>query len=153
MNEHGIEGSFIVDGSLIESYIYSLAKLNSLACKPFDIFENKLGIIAHKSVYKNFYESLGKVLKEYCMKNYHSFIHLPVESSIETGSSYIHSNKFRKTCDEMLITAIEEIGIQYYIITGSLEERLKKILHVYDITPIMSIEGALKDLGNIGSLP
>ncbi|WP_024831527.1 AAA family ATPase [Ruminiclostridium josui] len=137
MSEKRVQGNFIVDGTLIESYIYGQVKLNSLNYTPFsfNLFANNLGIITHKNIYENFYKSLGNVFKEYCRRNYHSFIHLPVESTATQEDNHYYSDKVRKTCDEMIISALEEIGIEYYIITGSTEERLKKIMNIYGIKP------------------
>ncbi|EPR12024.1 AAA family ATPase [Ruminiclostridium papyrosolvens] len=137
MSENRVQGNFIVDGTLIESYIYGQVKLNSLNYTPFsfNLFANNLEIITHKNIYENFYKSLGNVFKEYCKRNYHSFIHLPVESPAQQENYHYYSDKVRKTCDEMIINALEEIGIKYYIITGSTEERLKKIINIYGIKP------------------
>jgi hypothetical protein len=146
-SENKMAQSFWSDGSPIDLYVYGLAKLNILSYstgRP-NWFMNNLGFISQKNVFEGFYESLGTVLKKYAKENYDSFIHLPVEFPVEKSEDSVKFNKIRKMCDELLIYNIENLGIKHYIITGSVEERLKKILQIYNFKPLMSIEAAIRN--------
>lgn len=132
---------FISDGSSIHEWIYGQVRLE-VGINPNDP-NSKITSTELKTT-QDMIQQLGQVVKDHAKKNYDSFIHLPVEFPIKEDGHRPVSEEFRNKSDELLIKTLDELQIEYYVVGGTIEERLKKILVLYDEFPqVMSIEQAI----------
>lgn len=132
---------FISDGSSIHEWIYGQVRLE-VGINPND--PNSKITSTELQTTQDMIQQLGQVVKDHAKKNYDSFIHLPVEFPIKEDGHRPVSEEFRNKSDELLIKTLDELQIEYYVVGGTIEERLKKILVLYDELPqIMSIEQAI----------
>ena len=148
IHECKIDGGFITDGSSIHEYVYALARIKFGMNPSANLVERsikKLIMLPFKPVFKGINECFGSIVKSHAKDTYDSFIHLPIEFPIVKDGHRPFNEKFRKICDECILSTIEELGINYYVVTGSIEERLEKIVNIYGFEPVTTIEAAVSE--------
>jgi hypothetical protein len=55
------------------------------------------------------------------------------------------SEKFRILSDELLIETLQDLEIPYYVVGGSLRDRLDKIIGIFGLTLVMPIDAAIEE--------
>ena len=91
-----------------------------------------------------FNDYYGKLVKMHTAKSYDTFIHLPVEFPIVQDGHRPVNEKFRTISNDYLLEIIEELGIPYFVASGSVEERLEKITKHYNLPHVISIDKAVR---------
>lgn len=86
----------------------------------------------------------GKLVKMHTAKSYDTFIHLPIEFPIVQDGHRPVNEKFRTLSNDYLLDIITELNIPYFVASGPIEERLKKITRHYNLPHIMPIEEAIR---------
>ncbi|MGP7816806.1 AAA family ATPase [Niallia sp. 01092] len=146
INENNIVGSYVTDGSSIHEYIYGLARLK------YDIYMgnnyikkaiSRIAILPYKKVLNGFIDSFGNIVKTYAKDYYDIFIHLPIEFPLVRDGHRPQSETFRSICNDLLLDTIKELGIDYLVVHGSLENRLKQIVDRLNLKCMMSYEEAI----------
>ncbi|GAB2023004.1 AAA family ATPase [Pseudolactococcus yaeyamensis] len=129
--------NFISDGSSLHEWIYGTVRM-SVGINPND--ENSQ-IVSEEvlNTLKEVIHHLGCVVKDHAKLTYDSFIHLPVEFPIQEDGHRPVSEEFRNQSDRLLLKTLDELGIAYQIIGGTIEERLVKIVKYYQLPMKMSI--------------
>ncbi|WKB36217.1 AAA family ATPase [Terrilactibacillus sp. S3-3] len=85
------------------------------------------------------------MVKNYALENYNVFIHLPIEFPLVRDGHRPQSESFRKLCDDLLIKkTIKELGIKYYVVHGTLENRLKQIVSLLNLKCLMDVDEAIR---------
>jgi len=55
------------------------------------------------------------------------------------------SEEFRSLSDRLLKETLEELGIKYHVVSGTLEQRLRTIAEIYGFTPVMPMDQAIAE--------
>lgn len=146
VNEAKEPSGFFTDGSSIHEYVYGLARLRTGMnpnASAITQFASRLMMLPFKKFVVGVNDSFGQIVKSHAKETYDAFIHLPVEFPLVPDGHRPFNESFRKLCDELLIKTIEELEIPYYVVTGTIEERLEKILNIFEYKQVMSIEDAV----------
>jgi nicotinamide riboside kinase len=140
--------SFISDGSSLHEWIYGKARLevgiNPNSTELVRLVQKAL-LLPFKKVIDEVNEGFGAVVKRHAKKAYDEFIHLPVEFPLVKDGHRPVSEKFRKLSDELLLETLRELGIEYHIVSGSIETRLQRIAEIYGLEPVMPLEQAVRE--------
>lgn len=142
VHESHLPNGFISDGSSIHEWVYGKVRVN-VGINP----NEAKGLIKEKSNEMKFFDevmdNMGAVMKQHAKRSYDEFIHLPVEFPLVEDGHRPVSEFFRKLSDELLIKTLHELGIKYHIVSGTIEERLKQIVDIYNFKTVMDIESAI----------
>lgn len=143
VHESQLKDNFISDGSALHEWVYGKGRL-AVGINPNDSTSAQALEDSVKRTYSEFIENLGCVVKQHAKKTYDEFIHLPVEFSMTADGHRPVSERFRNMSDQLLLNTLDELQIKYHIVSGSIEERLKKIIEIYNLKPVMDIDEAIK---------
>jgi nicotinamide riboside kinase len=139
-------GSFIADGSVIHEWIYGVARMrigiNPGAGLPARIVKNVVGL-PYKSFYKQYMNAYGLTVKSRAKRTYDAYIHLPVEFPLAAEGHRPVSERFRALSDELLIQTVDELGIPYHVVGGTIAERLEKIVGIFGLPLVVPLEEAV----------
>ncbi|MEH6948480.1 ATP-binding protein [Bacillus sp. JJ634] len=148
VNEAKEPRGYFTDGSSIHEYVYGLARLqtgmNPNASK-FKQTASRIIMLPYKRVMEGIQDSFGQIVKSHAKENYDYFIHLPVEFPLTADGHRPFNESFRNLCDQLLLETIEELGIPYYVVKGSIEERLMQIVDIFHFKTVMSVEDAIEE--------
>jgi acyl-CoA synthetase (AMP-forming)/AMP-acid ligase II len=104
--------------------------------------KNVTGIV-NKRFYQRYTDTLGEITRDRAKRIYDAYVHLPVEFDMERDGYRPVSEKFRRVSDELLIESLENMGIPYRVVGGSIPDRLEQIIKYFDLPQVMSIEDAI----------
>lgn len=138
-------GSFVSDGSVIHEWIYGTARLragiNPGAGIAARVVKNTL-TLPYRSFYKQYMDAYGLVVKARAKRSYDAFIHLPVEFPLKADGHRPVSESFRRLSDQLILQTLDELGIPYHVVGGSIQQRLEKIIGLFGLTPAMPLDEA-----------
>lgn len=142
VHESHLSNGFISDGSSIHEWVYGKVRIN-VGINP----NESKGLIEEKTAELRFFEdvidNMGLVMKQHAKKTYDEFIHLPVEFPLVEDGHRPVSEQFRKLSDELLLKTLDEYSIKYHIVSGTIKERLNKIVDIYNFETVMEVDKAI----------
>ncbi|ADO71401.1 AAA family ATPase [Stigmatella aurantiaca] len=148
VRESAMEGSFISDGSSLHEWIYGKARM-TVGINPNDTPVRRairsVAVAPYKKVIHDINEAFGSVVKRHAKKMYQEFIHLPVEFPLVKDGHRPVSEKFRALSDRLLLQNLDELGIKYHIVSGTIEQRLLRIAEIYGFKAVMPLEQAVSE--------
>ena len=146
IRESGMTGSFVSDGSSLHEWIYGKSRMR-IGINPNDNwalrFAKNLARLPYRPLLLEISEAFGAVVKRHAKQNYDEFIHLPVEFPLVKDGHRPVSDEFRSLSDHLLKQALDELGIRYHVVAGTLEQRLERIGEIYDLRPVMPLAEAV----------
>lgn len=135
---------FVSDGSSLHEWVYGMVR-TELGMNPNEETDKGNIVLTDDLKYlKEVMINFGAVAKDYAKETYDSFIHLPVEFPLVTDGHRPVSELFRSRSNDLLLETIQELDIPYYVVGGTIAERLEKISEIYRLEPIMSVEEAIR---------
>jgi len=144
-NEAG-EGPFISDGGVFHEWVYLEARMrigiNPGAPAWFQAVKKITGLPV-KHFYKSYADVLGEVTRRRARGLYDAYVHLPVEFDMHADGHRPVSEPFRRLSDDLLIDTVSTMGKPFQIVGGSVEERLVKIIDLFDLPVAVPIEQAI----------
>ncbi|PEL99146.1 ATP/GTP-binding protein [Bacillus cereus] len=143
VHESHLPNGFISDGSSIHEWIYGKVRIN-VGINPNDSEDMNVEKTESMRFFEEVIDNMGAVMKQYAKRTYDEFIHLPVEFPLVEDGHRPVSERFRRLSDELLISTLEELDIKYHIVSGTIEERLEKIMEIYGFSPVMDIKKAIE---------
>jgi nicotinamide riboside kinase len=146
VRESGMTGSFVSDGSSLHEWVYGKARM-IVGINPNDnALQRTLRaamVLPYKKILVDINEALGAVVKRHAKKSYDEFIHLPVEFPLVKDGHRPVSEEFRALSDRLLVKILDELGIPYHVVSGTLEQRLTRIAAIYGFAPVMPLDQAI----------
>ncbi|SEB77255.1 ATP/GTP-binding protein [Rhodococcus koreensis] len=146
-NESG-EHSFISDGSVIHEWVYGAARLkvgiNPGANWALRAVKAAAGL-GKKRPAREYMSVFGDVVKARAGWLYDAYIHLPVEFPLRPDGHRPVSEPFRKLSDDLLVETLKEIGIPYYIVGGTVKERVSRIVEIFDMDLAVPVDDAVDE--------
>jgi hypothetical protein len=147
VRESNMEGAFFSDGSSLHEWVYGKARM-ICGINPNDgplIRTFKAALMApYKGFFRDINEAFGAVVKKHAKSTYHEFIHLPVEFPLVKDGHRPVSERFRSLSDQILKQTLEDLGIKYHVVGGTIEQRLAKVVDIYGFKPVTSIAEATR---------
>lgn len=147
VNESHCPEQFFSDGSCLHEWTYGRARM-LVGINP------NLGRISQRLVkllsspvqgaYEKIIDNFGNAVKQHAKHAYDEFIHLPVEFALVKDGHRPVSETFRNISNQILLEALDELDIRYHVVGGSIEERLEKIISIYNLPTVLTIDEAVK---------
>ncbi|GAA3760412.1 AAA family ATPase [Salinactinospora qingdaonensis] len=141
-------GSFISDGSSLQEWTFGKARTFYGTMNPAEVAE--LTPAAHhrtEDVQMRYFDEaldqFGHAFKQHVAATFDAFVHLRHELPLADDGHRPMNESFRSTCDQMLQTIPEEIGIPHYVVSGNLHERLNTIVDLFELPTVRDIDGAI----------
>jgi hypothetical protein len=151
ISESKYNNHFISDGCAFQEWIYGTTRLE-FGLNPNEhqlkIKWNKISKRNKYKVFKKSMEAMGVIAKQHVKNNYDILIHLPVEFPFEADGHRPVKEKFREKSEELLIETYKACNINYFNASGTLAQRLKKIVEKLELPNIMSINEAISMANN-----
>lgn len=138
---------FISDGSVLNEWIYGTVRMkvgiNPGSTWPHRVAKAITGTPS-KPFMKKYLNSYGTVVKAHARKWYTDIIHLPIEFSMDPDGHRPVSEKYRTLSDREIIKSFKKLGFDPFIVNGSVQQRLEKIVQHYDLAVVMDVDKAIE---------
>jgi hypothetical protein len=145
--EDKLSEGFVSDGSSLQEWIYGSVRV-SLGLNPSASAQLKAGEKVEKTAELAFFEevmvSLGNSFKRHVKDSFDVFVHLKNELPLSADGHRPVNDQFRNMSDSILQRTMDELGIPFYVVSGSVEERLEQIASLLNLTPGMAPEEAVR---------
>ncbi|MGL4663110.1 MAG: AAA family ATPase [Culicoidibacterales bacterium] len=139
-------GSFISDGSVLNEWVYGIVRMkvgiNPGSKVVHRIAKAILGTFT-KTFFKTYLSAYGQVTKMHAKQWYTNIVHLPVEFNMDDDGHRPVSEKYRILSDKELQTVFDKMGLKPDIVFGTQVARIKKIIELYDLPQVMTVEEAV----------
>jgi hypothetical protein len=144
-NESG-PGPFISDGGVFHEWVYLEARMrigiNPGAPAWFQTIKKLTGVPV-KHFYQGYAQALGDVTRRRARHLYDAYVHLPVEFDMHKDGHRPVSEPFRRLSDQLLIDTISQMNKPHHIVGGCVEDRLNKIIDLFDMPVVVPIPEAI----------
>lgn len=145
-NESG-PGPFISDGGVFHEWVYFEARMrvgiNPGAPKWFQAVKKVTGLPV-KHFYQRYTDTLGDVTRSRAKRIYDAYVHLPVEFDMHKDGHRPVSEPFRRLSDDLLIEALQDLGIPYHVVGGPIPERVDRIIELFDMPQVVPTAEAIE---------
>ncbi|RKS70970.1 AAA domain-containing protein [Actinomadura pelletieri DSM 43383] len=139
-------GSFVSDGSVIQEWVYGVAKMQ-LGVDPKAVLPPRLltGIAGtpRRKTYKQYMDAYGAIVKAYAKRSCDGYVHLPVEFQPSPDRRHPVSERFRKLSDELLVQTFNELNVPHLTVGGTIRERIARIIDLFGLPLRMSLDEAI----------
>ena len=142
LHESKLPEGYISDGSSLHEWIYGKVRMQ-VGIAPIGEDPNPPERDSSMVLFEEVIDNMGAVMKDHAKKSYDYFIHLPVEFPLVEDGHRPVSEYFRKMSDDLLINTLNELGIPYTVVGGSIPERLDRIVQLFNLPKRMSSEAAI----------
>jgi hypothetical protein len=145
-NEAEIPGSFISDGSVIHEWVYGEARMrvgiNPGAGLWLRTTKAVLGL-PYRRFYRDYMHAYGVIVKNRAARLYDGYVHLPVEFEMERDGHRPVSEPFRRLSDQLLVQTLDELGIPYHVVGGSVRQRVENIVDIHQLPLVVPVDEAI----------
>jgi nicotinamide riboside kinase len=140
-------GSFISDGSVLHEWVYGEARMrvgiNPGAPLAHRALKRVLGLPS-KPFLRQYLAAYGMVTKDHAVRAYDVFIHLPVEFDMRSDGHRPVSEKYRRVSDQLLIDVLDELEIPYYVVGGTVRDRVQTVIDLLGIPVEVPVDQAIE---------
>ncbi|MFI9503728.1 AAA family ATPase [Nocardia sp. NPDC052566] len=144
VNESHLPAGFVSDGSSLHEWCYGTVRV-LVGINPNDSVNlETIEMTEELGFYAEVMQQIGVPAAQHAKASYDVFVHLPIEFPLVADGHRPVNERFRSLADELLLTTLNDLEIPYHIVGGSVPERLRKIVDLFDIEPVMSIEEAIR---------
>lgn len=147
VHENRLWDGFISDGSSLQEWIYGsvrvivginpnesihLTDLESVERTPeLEFFDDVMG-------------QLGNAMKRHVKATFDAFVHLPNELPLAADGHRPVNERFRSMSDEHLMKTLNELDIPHHIVGGTMPQRLRKIVEIFDFPVAVDVDEAIR---------
>lgn len=141
-NEATHPEGFVSDGSIIHEWVFAKLRIvlgpNPATLAAVDArYRSEL-----TAAYEDVADNIGLLAKRHAKENYSALYFVPIEFGLAEDNKPINEN-FRVLSDQVLLPALEEVGIPLHTVRGSVEERLEEMLRISGLPTVMDVEKAI----------
>ncbi len=141
-----LPNGFISDGSSLNEWLYGAARImygmNPNATFADDTIQYR-DISEEMQFFEKVVEQYGISFKRHVKNTFDFFIHLRHELPIKNDGHRPMNTRFRDTINKMMLSALDELKIPYYEVSGTIAERLSQITDLLEITTVINVEEAI----------
>ncbi|ALV47811.1 ATP/GTP-binding protein (plasmid) [Arthrobacter alpinus] len=145
--EDKLSDGFVSDGSSLQEWIYGSVRV-SLGLNPSSSAQLKDGETVEKTAELAFFEevmlSLGNSFKRHVKSSFDVFVHLKNELPLSADGHRPVNDQFRNMSDAILQRTMNELGIPFHVVSGSVEERIAQIAALFNLETQMTPEAAVE---------
>lgn len=146
VNEKTFPDGFIADGSSLQEWIYGKARVIH-GMNPSEMGSSDDTSAPDPTGEMLFFDKVvdqfGHAFKQHVKATFDAYVHLRNELPLANDGHRPLNERFRATCDNMLLQALEELQIPYYIVGGELTERLNTIVSLFNFPTVMTCGEAI----------
>lgn len=147
VHESKLWDNFVSDGSSLQEWIYGTVRV-TVGINPNDsIGLSDLESVPRTDEIRYFEQVIGQMglaMKRHVQQTFDAFVHLPNELPLSADGHRPVNERFRSMCDEMLVKVVHDLGISLHIVGGDLPTRLRRIVEIFGMTPVMSADEAVE---------
>ncbi|ASW53296.1 ATP-binding protein [Plantactinospora sp. KBS50] len=143
VHESHLADGFISDGSSIHEWVYGKVRV-LVGIHPTDDGAVPGGpVTTEQRLFEEVIDNMGAVVKQHAKRAYDVFLHLPVEFPLVADGHRPVSERFRRLSDELLLSTLEEYGIPYHIVGGTIAQRLRRAVELLDLPVRVDLDEAV----------
>ncbi|GGO88651.1 AAA family ATPase [Wenjunlia tyrosinilytica] len=142
VNEALLGSSFIADGSSLQEWTYAAARVE-FGMDPGANVDSPPPPSPEMDFFGEVTAQLGHYFKQHVKESFDGFVHLRREFGLASDGHRPMNERFRSTCDDMLLRALDELEIPYHVIGGTVPERLTKIVTLFGLPTVLSIDESI----------
>ncbi|MEU3064347.1 AAA family ATPase [Streptomyces subrutilus] len=144
VNESHLPHGFVSDGSSLHEWAYGTVRV-LVGINPNDSVNlDTVEVGEEVRFYGKVLEQMAVPAKQHAKAAYDSFVHLPIEFPLVQDGHRPVNERFRSLADELMLKTLDELNIPYHSVGGTIPERLQKIIDIYGIRPVVSIDEAIE---------
>ncbi|MFG3284106.1 AAA family ATPase [Streptomyces sp. NPDC048111] len=144
--EYQLADGFVSDGSSLQEWIYGALRVR-VGINPNDSVGLAEGQDVERTAEIAFFDAvmrqLGVSFKQHVKRSFDAFVHLRNELPLSADGHRPVNNRFRTLADERLLEVLAELEIPVHIVGGTLPERLREIVAITGLTPVMTEDEAI----------
>lgn len=144
VNESHLTDGFVSDGSSLHEWCYGTVRVLVGINPNESVHLETVEMTDELRFYGGVMDQIGIPAKQHAKASYDVFVHLPIEFPLVADGHRPVNERFRSLADELMLKTVAELDIPMHIVGGSVPERLQKILDIFDIKPVISIEEAIR---------
>jgi len=144
VQESLLPNEFLSDGSSLQEWIYGAARVEygmnpNETAHPEGEKENLGGFQGPAEVrfFADVVAQYGHAFRQHVKSTFDAFVHLRHELPLAADGHRPMNDRFRATCDDMLLSTVDELQIPYHVVGGTLTERLDTIVNLFGFTTKM----------------
>lgn len=144
VNESHLPEGFVSDGSSLHEWAYGTVRVLVGINPNESVHLETVEVSEEVGFYGKVLEQMAVPAKQHAKAAYDSFVHLPIEFPLVADGHRPVNERFRSLADELMLKTLDELNIPYHSVGGTIPERLQKIIDIYGIRPVMSIDEAIE---------
>ncbi|MBB0247229.1 AAA family ATPase [Streptomyces alkaliphilus] len=143
VNESHLSHGFVSDGSSLHEWAYGTVRV-LVGINPNESVDlENVKLAEDIRFYAAVLEQMAVPAKQHAKASYDAFVHLPIEFPLVPDGHRPVNERFRYLADRLMLDTLDELGIPYHSVGGSVPERLEKIIDIHGLTPRVSVEEAI----------
>jgi len=146
VHERLLPGGFVSDGSSLQEWAYGTARvvygIDPAATAHLGNIKNQKKT-SEIRYFEEVFAQLGHAFKQHVQSTFDAFVHLRHELPLRNDGHRPMNDHFRSTCDDMLLTTLDELRIPYHIVSGSVARRLDAIVDLFGFKTVMGMDEAI----------
>jgi len=144
VHEGRLADGFISDGSSLQEWIYGAVRVlygmnPSVTADRLDVVPRS-ELSAEMLFFEQVVAQYGHAFKQHVKAGFDAFVHLPNELPLSADGHRPMNDRFRATCDDMLLGTLDELEMPYHVVGGTIEQRLETITRLHDLPVVLGIE-------------
>ncbi|GHG97525.1 ATP-binding protein [Streptomyces rubradiris] len=143
VHESHLPDGFVSDGSSLHEWVYGKIRV-LVGIHPDDSVAAPARRTPELDFFEQVIDNMGAVMKQHAQRTYDVFIHLPVEFPLVADGHRPVSERFRAMSDRLLLDTLDEYGIPYHVVGGSVRERLETIVGLLELPVQMQPDEAIR---------
>ncbi|MFJ4778271.1 AAA family ATPase [Streptomyces sp. NPDC088762] len=144
VNESHLPHGFVSDGSSLHEWAYGTVRVLVGINPNESVNLETVEVSEEVRFYGKVLEQMAVPAKQHAKAAYDSFVHLPIEFPLVADGHRPVNERFRSLADELMLKTLDELHIPYHSVGGTIPERLQKIIDIYGIRPVISIDEAIE---------
>lgn len=142
VHESHLPDGFVSDGSSIHEWVYGKIRVQ-VGINPGDEPAAPTDPTGELRFFEEVIDNMGAAMKQHAKRTYDAFVHLPVEFPLVSDGHRPVSERFRAMSDELLLTTLDEYGIPYHVVGGTIEDRLTRIVEIFGFPTVRTVAEAV----------
>jgi nicotinamide riboside kinase len=134
---------FLSDGSSLQEWSYGTSRVVYGINPTANVGEEAAPRTDETEYFRQIFAQLGHAFKQHVKNTYDAFVHLRNELPVLSDGHRPMNDRFRTLADELVLGALDEMGIQYDVVSGTTADRLQTICALHRLRPVMEVEEAI----------
>lgn len=143
--EARLGNSYLSDGSSLQEWAYGKARIR-YGMNPTDPSRPNEIDRPDMNFFAEVVDQYGHAFRQHVRASYDAFVHLTNERPIADDGHRPMNEDFRSYCDELLLNAVEELGLPVFHISGSMEDRIAAIVERFHLPRVMGLDEAMEHM-------